>query len=129
MRSFPEGKDISVSDLLDCMDHTFGNVHNYDTMIRLLYEIKQKDSKTVEEYMLCIHEAIAVIRCSYPDQIPDQGKNLMRDSFYHGLVPSLCNTLSFTMAELLEQEQANTSFDTLYILAKKLEAKQPPCSN
>ena len=43
--SLPEGKDISVSDLFDCIDHTFVNVCNYDTMIRSLYVIKQKDSE------------------------------------------------------------------------------------
>ena len=71
VHSLPEGKDISVSDLLDNMDHTFG-----DTMIQSLYEIKQKDSKTVEEYMLCIFKAVAVICCEYPDWIPDQGGTL-----------------------------------------------------
>ena len=31
--------------------------------------------------------------------------------------------LSFAMADLPEREQADTSFDTLYHLAKKLEAR------
>ena len=47
--SLPEGKDISMSDLLHHMDHTFGNIHEYDTMIRNLYEIRQKDNETMEE--------------------------------------------------------------------------------
>ena len=37
--------------------------------------------------MLQIHEAMAVIHHTYPDQISDQGKNLMRNRFYHGLSP------------------------------------------
>ena len=52
----------------------FSDVH--DTMIRSLYEIRQKDSESVEEYMLQIHEAMVVIHHVYPDQISDQGKNL-----------------------------------------------------
>ena len=32
-RSLPGGMNISLKDLLRCMDHTFGNVHNYDSMI------------------------------------------------------------------------------------------------
>ena len=79
--------------------------------------------------MLHIYEAVAVIRCTYPDHIPDQGKNLTTDRFYHALVPSLHDSLSFTMAELPEWEQANMSFDMLYILAKKLEVTQPPHSH
>ena len=31
--SLPKGKDISVSDLLCSMDHMFGNVCDYDTLI------------------------------------------------------------------------------------------------
>ena len=31
------------------------------------------------------------------------------------------------MAELPEREQVNTSFDTLYMLTKKMEAQQPSC--
>ena len=84
----------------------------------------------MEEYMLQIHEAVAVIRCMYPDLISDQGKNLMLDQFYHSLVsPSLHDALGFTMAELPEREQVNTSFDTLYTLAKKLEVQQSLCSH
>ena len=50
----------------------------------------------------------------------------MRDRFYHGLLPSLWDALSFTMAKLLEWQQVNTSINTLYIFAKKLEVRQPP---
>ena len=35
------------------------------------------------------------------------------------------DALSFAMAELPEREQAHPTFDTLYTLAKKLEAGQP----
>ena len=111
------------------MDHMFGNIRDYNTMIRSLYEIRQKDSETVEEYMLRIHKAVVVICCAYPEWIPDQGKKLMRDQFYHGLLPSLRDILSFAMADFPEHEQANTSFDMLYMLAKKLEARQPLCSH
>ena len=123
--SLPKGRDISVQHLLTHMDCTFGNVHDYDTMIQSLYEIRQKDSETMEEYKLWIHEAMVVICCTYPEQIPDQVKNLTRDRFYHGLLPSLHNALSFPMVDLPEQEQANTSFNMLYTLAKKLEVRQP----
>ena len=56
-----EGKDISVQDLLMHMERTFGNKHDYDAMIRTLYEVQQRDDEMVEEYMLHIHEAVAVI--------------------------------------------------------------------
>ena len=42
------------------------------------------------------------------------------------MVPSLRNVLSFAMANLPEREQADTSFDTLYHLEKKLEACHQP---
>ena len=56
-----EGKDISVWDLLMHMERTFGNKRDYDVMIRTLYEVQQRDDETVEEYMLRIHEVVAVI--------------------------------------------------------------------
>ena len=120
-----EGKDIWVRDLLMHMERTFSNKHDYDAMIRTLYEVQHRDGKTVEEYMLCIHEAVAVIHRAYPDCLPDRGQDLKKDCFYHGLCPYLHDALSFAMAELPEREQAHPTFDTLYMLAKKLEAGQP----
>ena len=119
-----EGKDISVQDLLMHMEKTFGNKHDYDAMIRTLYEVQQKKDKTVEEYMLCIHDAIVVIHHVYPECLPDQGRDLKKDRFYHGLRPYLHDALSFAMSELPEREQAHPMFDTLYTLMKKLEAGQ-----
>ena len=120
--SLPGGMNISLEDLLRHMDRTFGNVRNYDSMIRLLYEIHQKENESVEEYMLRVHEAVAVVKHAYPDQVLNEGEGLRRDRFYYGLTPSLRDVLSFAMAVLPEREQADTSFDTLYHLAKKLEA-------
>ena len=56
-----KGKDISMWDLLMHMEKTIGNKRDYDAMIRTLYEVQQRDDKTVEEYMLYIHEAVAVL--------------------------------------------------------------------
>ena len=60
-RTLDEGKDISVQDLLMHIERTFSNKCHYDAMIRTLYEVQQRDDKMVEEYMLHIHEAVAVI--------------------------------------------------------------------
>ena len=79
------------------MDRTFGNVHDYDSMIRSLYEICQKENETVKEYMLRVHEAVAVVKRTCPDQVPNEGEGLRRDRFYYGLTPSLRDALSFTM--------------------------------
>ena len=123
-RMLDEGKDISMQDLLMHMEKTFGNKCNYDTMIRTLYEVQQKEDETVEEYMLHIHDAVTVIRRVYPECLPDRGRDLKKDRFYHGLHPYLHGALSFTMAELPKREQAHPTFDTLYTLTKKLEAWQ-----
>ena len=116
-----------MQDLLMHMEKTFGNKRDYNTMIRTLYEVQQKEDETVDEYMLHIHGAVAVIRCTYPERLPDWGRDLKKDCFYHGLCPYLHDALSFAMAELPEREQAHPMFDTLYTLAKKLEAWQPVC--
>ena len=123
-----EGKDISVQDLLMHMEKTFGSKRDYDAMIRTLYEVQQKEDETVEGYMLCIHDTIAVICRAYPECLPDRRRDLKKDRFYHGLRPYLHDALSFAMAELPEREQARPTFDTLYTLAKKLEAGQPACA-
>ena len=52
---------------------------------------------------------------------------MKKDHFYHGLRPYLHDALSFAMAELPKREQAHPTFDTLYTLAKKLEAGQLAC--
>ena len=102
-------------------------MRDYNSMIQSLYEIHQKENEAVEEYMLRVHEAVAVVKRAYPDQVPNEGEGLRRDRFYYGLTPCLRDVLSFTMADLPEREQADTSFDTLYHLAKKLEARHQPC--
>ena len=107
------------------MERTFSNKCDYDAMIRTLYEVQQRDDEMMEEYMLCIHEVVAVIHRVYPEHLPNQGWDLKKDRFYHGLCPYLHDALSFAMAELPEREQAHPTFDTLYTLAKKLEVGQP----
>ena len=87
------------------------------------HEIWEKEGESMEEYMLWIHEAMLVIHCAYPHQVTDQGKNLVWDQFCHGLTPSLWDALGFMMAELPERGQTGASFDMLYILAKKMEAR------
>ena len=123
--SLPEGKDIPVQELLEHMEHMFSNVHDYDTMIQSLYEVRQKDSKTMEEYMLHIHKEVAMPCVSQSD--PQSRKDLKKDHFYHGLQAGLWDALSFAMAYLPEQEQGSTLFDMLYTLAMRLEAAQPSC--
>ena len=120
-----EGKDISVRDLLMHMERTFGNKRDYDAMIRTLYEVQQRSNKMVEEYILCIHEAVAVIHRAYLECLLDRGWDLKKDRFYHGLRPYLHDALSFAMAELPKREQAHLTSDTLYMLAKKLQVGQP----
>ena len=93
-------------------------------MIRSLYEIHQKENKTVEEYMLRIYETVAILHQAHPECMSYQGKNLRRDMFYHGLLPHPCNMLGFVMVDLPKREQADTSFNTLYMLARKMEANQ-----
>ena len=124
-----EGKNISVQDLLMHMEKMFGNKHDYDAMIRTLYEVQQKEDETVEEYMLHIHDTVTVIHHVYPEHLPDQGRDLKKDHFYHGLCPYLHDALSFAMAELPKREQAHPTFNTLYILVKKLEAGQLVCTH
>ena len=78
--------------------------------------------------MLCIHNTVAVICHAYLERLPDRGRDLKKDCFYHGLCPYLHDALSFAMVELPEREQACPTFKTLYTLAKKLEAGQLVCT-
>ena len=52
VHSLEGGLNLTVTKLLECMDHTFGDVCKYDTMICSLYEIRQKEGESMEEYML-----------------------------------------------------------------------------
>ena len=61
------GPNLMVTELLEWKDCTFGDVHKYDMMIHSLYEIRQKEGESIEEYMLQIHEAITVIHHTYSD--------------------------------------------------------------
>ena len=115
-----EGKDLLMH-----MEKTFGNKCDYDAMIGTLYEVQQKEDKMVQEYMLHKHDMVTVIRCMYPEHLPDQGRDLKKDYFYHGLCPYLHDALSFAMVELPKKELAHPTFNTLYTLVKKLEAVQP----
>ena len=124
-RMLDEGKDISVQDLLMHTEKTFGSKCDYNAMIRTLYKVQQKEDETMEEYMLCIHDAVRVIHHAYLKHLPNRGRDLKKDHFYHGLHPYLHDAFSFALAELPEREQAHPTFDTLYTLTKKLEAGQP----
>ena len=104
-RTLDKGKDISMQDLLMHMEKMFGNKHDYDAMIRTLYEVQQKEDKTVEEYMLHIQDAVTVIHHAYPEHLPDHGRDLKKDHFYNGLHPYLHDALSFAMVNCLKQNR------------------------
>ena len=122
--SLEGGEHLTLTELLQHMDRVFGKVNEADTMIRSMYKICQMEKETVEEYMLCIHEAMAVIWCAHLERLTNQDKNFLRDRFYNGLLPSLHEALGFAVADLPEREQMRTTFDTLYTLARKMEARQ-----
>ena len=63
--------------------------------------------------MFHIHDVVMVIHHVYPEHLPDHGRDLKKDCFYHGLSPYLHDALSFAMAELPKKEQAHPTFDTL----------------
>ena len=52
VHSLEDGGNLTVPKLLACMDKAFGDVCDFDTMIRSLYKIRKKDRESVEEYML-----------------------------------------------------------------------------
>ena len=124
LHSLEGGEHLTLTELLQRMDRAFREVSKVDTMIRSMYEICQMEKETMEEYMLCIHEAVVVIRHVYPERLTNQDKNFLCDRFYNGLLPSLCEALGFTVADLLEREQTHTTFDTLYTLSRKMEVHQ-----
>ena len=122
--SLEGGEHLTLTELLQHMDRAFGEVSEVDTMIRSMYKIHQREKETMEEYMLCIHEAVAVIQCAHPEGLTNQDKNFLHDCFYNGLLPSLHEALGFAVADLPEREQTHTMFDTLYTLARKMEVHQ-----
>ena len=52
VHSLEDGPNLTMTELLEHMGHAFGDVCEYDTMIRSLYEIRQKGGESMEEYML-----------------------------------------------------------------------------
>ena len=124
VHSLEGGEHLTLTKLPQHMDRAFGEVSEADTMIRSMYKICQMEKETMEEYMLCIHEAVAVIQCAYLERLTSQDKNFLCDRFYNSLLPSLHEALGFAVANLPKREQTRTVFDTLYTLARKMEAHQ-----
>ena len=124
VHSLEGGEHLTITGLLQCMDRVFREVSEADTMVRSMYEIHQAEKETMEQYMLCIHEVVAVIQCAHLEILTNQDKNFLRDRFYNSFLPSLREALGFTVADLPEREQTCTTFDTLYTLARKMEAHQ-----
>ena len=122
--SLEGGEHLTLTELLQRMDTVFREVSEVDTMVRSMYKIHQAEKETMEEYMVHIHEAVAVIWHVHLERLTTQDKNFLRDHFYNGLLPSLCEALGFTVADLPERGQTCTTFDTLYTLARKMEAHQ-----
>ena len=129
VHSLEGGEYLTLTELLQHMDRVFGEVSEVDTMVRSMYEICQVEKETMEEYMLHIHEAMVVIRRAHLERLTNQDKNFLCDRFYNGLLPSLHEALGFTVADILEREQTRTMFDTLYTLARKMEAHQSNCNS
>ena len=129
VHSLEGGEHLTLTKLLQCMDRAFGEVSEADTMIRSMYEIRQVEKETVEEYMLRIHEAVVVMQRAHPERLTNQDKNFLHDCCYNGLLPSLHEALGFVVADLPEREKTCTTFDTLDTLARKMEVHQSNCSS
>ena len=50
--SLGDGSSLTMTELLECMGHTFGDVCEDDTMICSLYEIWKKEGESMEEYVM-----------------------------------------------------------------------------
>ena len=50
--SLEDGPNLTVTELLEHMDHAFSDVCEYNTMICFLYEIRQKEGESMEEYIM-----------------------------------------------------------------------------
>ena len=112
-RMLDEGEDISVWDLLMHMERTFCNKHDYDAMIRTLYEVQQRDDKRVEEYMSCISKtACFLVNCTslFPPVWMEQGAKTTQS----------CLVRRSSIIELHPQCQTGPN------LARKASANQRP---
>ena len=47
VHSLEDGSNLTVTELLECMDHTFGDVHEYNTTVGSLYEIQKKEGEHI----------------------------------------------------------------------------------
>ena len=87
--------------LLRCMDHTFGNVCDYDSMIQIVvWNPTERKWNCQGVHAKSPWSSSSGETCMYPDQVPNEGEGLRRDRFYYGLTPSLRDALSFAMADL-----------------------------
>ena len=79
----------------------------------------QKEHKTVEEYMLRVHEAVAVVKRAYPDQVPNEGEGLRQDHFYYRLIPSLRDVHSASLWLTYLRENKQTQALTFSIISPR----------
>ena len=87
VRSLEGREHLTLTELLQRMDREFGEVSEVDTMIGSMYEIHQVEKETVEEYMLCIHEAVVVIWCVYLERPPTRIRISCTTSFTMACCP------------------------------------------
>ena len=84
-------------------------------MIRSLYENPPEGgNEMVKEYMLRVHEAVAVVKHAYPDQVPNEGEGPEKGPLLLRTHPQLEGHTKLCYGPICRRENKwDTSFDTL----------------
>ena len=86
----------TLDDIIENFKWLYASVESFDTLMQEFYRIIQGKSKRVQAFVLCLEQALKVIKQQHPYTMTEvEGKNYLKDQLFHGLRHTICDVLHY----------------------------------
>ena len=86
----------TLDNILEKFKWLYGSVESSDTLMQEFYCIAQGKSEKVQTFVLHLEWALKAIKQQHPYAMTkEEGHRHLKNHLFHGLKPSLCNTLHY----------------------------------
>ena len=88
--------DATLDDIIEKFKWLYGSVESFDTLMQEFYRIIQGKSERVQTFLLCLEQALKVIKQQHPHTMTEEEvKNYLKDQLFHGLRHNIYNVLQY----------------------------------
>ena len=114
MGCLPQG--ATLDDILEKFKSLYGSVESSDTLMQEFYHIAQGKSEKAQTFVIHLEWVLKAIKQQYPyAMIEEEGHRHLKNHLFHGLKPSLHNSLHYLY------DKPGSQYNQLVMASRKAE--------